>query len=159
MKGTGSLSASLVMLGVFGVSVFFSAEAGTAPKLPAGWRELPDLVAESTGPVKVDERTGYGDPASGCFALLQRLSSAGKTIDAAAVRAAFGAALDGFEVGGTDNLLTLKGKGIEGRVVTGLRAEGGRVAATAAACFYTDRDPDRCRTRCDALLDSFGGGP
>ena len=152
----------LAIAGVLVASAFFGAAAapGGGPELPDGWRELPELaLASKPGPARVESRRGYGDPASGCFALIQRASGEGAR--AAAARAALASGLEarGLEVTGEGEELAVSGHGVQGRIRTAVREEaGGRFAAVSAACFYNQRQPDRCKLQCDALLDRLGGG-
>ena len=127
--------------------------------LPDGWRELPELELEGAGTeVRVETRRGYGDPASGCFALVQRMSGEGARLETASAALAAGLRSRGLEVSGEGEELAVKGLGIEGRIRTAMRSEaGGRFAAVSAACFYNGRQPDLCKVQCDALLDRLGG--
>ena len=140
--------------------LFAQAAPAKGPELPDGWRELPELaLAAKPGQVRVESRRGYGDPASGCFALVQRVS--GERARAAATRSALAAGLKarGLQVSGDGEVLAVDGLGIQGRIRTVIRDEaGGRFAAVSAACFYNQRQPDRCKLQCDTLLDRLGGG-
>lgn len=164
MTGQATMPYILGITGLLGASAFFAAagpdSASGGPELPEGWRELPELVLEPAAKqVRVESRRGYGDPASGCFALVQRVS--GERARLAAARAALVSGLKarGLEVSGEGEELAVKGLGIEGRIRTAMRSEaGGRFAAVSAACFYNGRQPDRCKLQCDALLDRLGGG-
>jgi hypothetical protein len=53
--------------------------------------------------------------------------------------------------------LPFVGHGVQGRmrVATEPAAED-RIAVLSVACFYNDREPERCRPTCDAMLDSAG---
>jgi hypothetical protein len=136
------------------------AAGGDLPEMPEGWRELPELaLAGKPGQVRVDSRRAFGDPASGCFALVQKVS--GQGAKAAKARAALVTGLRGrgLEVSGDGDELAIGGLGIQGRIRTAIREEaGGRFAAVSAACFYNVRQPERCKTQCDGLLDRLGGG-
>lgn len=163
MRGHAPVPYLLGIAGVLGASAFFADAAAPArgPDLPAGWRELPELalVAAKTGAVRLESRRGYGDPATGCYALVQRAS--GEGAKAAASRAALVAGLEkrGLEVTGEGDVLAVSGLGIEGRIRTAMKDDGGgRLTAVSAACFYNRRQPDRCRAQCDALVERLGGG-
>jgi hypothetical protein len=159
--GQATVPCLLGIIVLLAASAFF-AEAAPAkgPELPDGWRELPELaLAAKPGQVRVESRRGYGDPASGCFALVQRVS--GERARAAAARSALAAGLKarGLQVSGDGEVLAVEGLGIQGRIRTAIRDEaGGRFAAVSAACFYNQRQPDRCKLQCDTLLDRLGGG-
>jgi len=141
---------------------FARAEApkARAPALPQGWRELPELALPARpGPVAIESRRGAGDPASGCYALVQRAT--GEHAKAPAARAALVAGLRkrGLEVSGEGEELAVSGLGVEGRIRTTMRDDGaGRLAAVSTACFFSSRRPDRCKSQCDALLERLGGG-
>ena len=141
-------------------SVAGAPAGGGGPALPEGWREMPELVlAAKPGQVRVESRRAYGDPASGCFALVQRVS--GERAKAAAARSALASGLRsrGLEVSGDGEEMAVAGLGIQGRIRTAMREEaGGRFSAVSTACFYNGRQPERCKTQCDALLDILGGG-
>ncbi len=162
MRGRAPLPYALGIVALLGVGDLFGGARPAAPaaELPEGWRELPELVLEAKpARVRVESRRGYGDPASGCFALVQRVS--GERARAPAVRAALAAGLQarGLQVSGEGEELAVEGSGIQGRIRTAIRDEaGGRFAAVSAACFYNGRQPDRCKVQCDALLDRLGGG-
>jgi hypothetical protein len=166
MRGQAIPALVLGISGVLGASALLArGERDAAPAaLPAGWRELPELALAApaaAGPVRVESRRGYGDPASGCFALVQRAS--GEGAQASAARAALVAGLKkrGFEVsGGTSGEeLAVRGPGMAGRIRTAIHVQaGGRFAAVSTACFHNDRQPDRCEAECAALLDRLGGG-
>jgi hypothetical protein len=143
---------------LLGVSALFAAPA--APELPEGWREIPELALEpGVGQVRVDSRRGFGDPANGCFALVQQASGRYGNLQRVRTALAAGLKLRGLEVSGDGEEMAVRGLGIEGRIRTALRAEaGGRFAAVSTACFYNGRQPDRCKVQCDALLDRLGGG-
>jgi hypothetical protein len=155
----------LEIASILALSAFFGAAAAPAggggePELPAGWRELPELaLAAQPGRVRVESRRAYGDPASGCFALVQRVSGEGAKAAAARAALATGLRARGLEVSGEGEELAFSGLGIEGRIRTAIHDEpAGRFAAVSAACFYNGRQPERCKTQCDGLLDTLGGG-
>jgi hypothetical protein len=161
MRGQARGSCLVGIIILLALSDLFAQAAAPAkgPELPDGWRELPELaLAAKPGQVRVDSRHGYGDPASGCFALVQRVS--GERARAAAARSALAAGLKarGLSVSGEGEVLAVEGLGIQGRIRTVIREEsGGRFAAVSAACFYNQRQPDRCKLQCDTLLDRLGG--
>ncbi|HEU5060318.1 MAG TPA: hypothetical protein VFU21_27495 [Kofleriaceae bacterium] len=157
------MSYPLGIAGLLAASAFFGAAAAPGeggPELPDGWRELPELVLGARpGQVRVESRRAWGNPANGCFALVQRVS--GERAREGAARAALVSGLKarGLEVSGEGDELSVAGAGVQGRIRTALRQEaGGRFAAVSAACFYNGRQPDRCKPQCDALLDRLGGG-
>lgn len=146
--------------------------AGAAPiagaewiAVPSGWRPLPGMVPEGqagSGAVQVESRQGVGDPALGCFALLQRVSAPVRGFDGERAYAAVVRELEtaGFTAGPAGAQMPFQGRGVRGRVrtiIAGRTAD--RVTVLSAACFYNDREPDRCRPMCDAMLDSAGVRP
>ena len=159
-RGQARVSCLVGIIVLLVPSAFFAQAApAKGPELPDGWRELPELaLAGKPGQVRVESRRGYGDPASGCFALVQRVS--GERVRAAAARSALAAGLEarGLQVSGDGEVLAVEGLGVQGRIRTAIRQEGGRFAAVSAACFYNQRQPDRCKLQCDTLLDRLGGG-
>ena len=132
--------------------------------VPAGWRSLPDLVVPvaaqaAAAKVRVEGREGYGDPASGCFALLQRVSAPAVGFSEGQANAALLRALgtSGFTAGPVSQAeLPFVGRGVQGRIRSTTRQAGDRIAVLSLACFYNDREPERCRPVCDAMLDSAG---
>jgi hypothetical protein len=132
-------------------------------RVPAGWRPLAELAAAPGGEprkdVRVESRSAYGDPASGCFAVLQRLSVPARGFDAGHARQAVMRQLQAVEytAGPMAEELPFVGHGVQGRMrmATEAAAED-RIAVLSAACFYNDREPERCRPMCDAMLDSAG---
>lgn len=149
-------------------------EAGWAA-VPSGWRTLAELAPEGSAPpadapVRVEERRAYGDPALGCFALLQRATAPAKGFDERRVAEAFAAELrtagflqgqgqgPGPGPGPAGAGLSFEGRGVRGQMRFSTAADaGGRIAVRSVACFYNDREPERCRPACDTLLDSTGG--
>ncbi|HLU65459.1 MAG TPA: hypothetical protein VKZ63_04260, partial [Kofleriaceae bacterium] len=93
-------------------------------------------------------------PAMGCFALVQRADAAGAKEAAVAEAMVAELAESGLEAEVDGDSISLAGDQVSGRVRTIL--DGGQGAALSAACFYNRREPERCRVRCDALLDSLG---
>ena len=155
----------IAIVALLALSDLFAAAApapagGDRPEMPDGWRELPELaLAGKPGQVRVDSRRAFGDPASGCFALVQRVSGQGAKAARARTALATGLRARGLEVSGEGDELAVSGLGIQGRIRTAIREEaGGRFAAVSAACFYNGRQPERCKTPCDELLDRLGGG-
>jgi hypothetical protein len=134
--------------------------AARAPALPEGWRELPELALAGTpGPARVESRRAIGDPASGCYALTQRVSGEGARPKATRAALIAGLKRRGLEVSGDGEALTVSGLGVEGTVRTALREDGGgRLVAVSTACFYNGRQPGRCKAQCAALLERLGGG-
>lgn len=134
--------------------------------MPAGWRPLAELAPAPETPaepskngVRIESRSAYGDPASGCFALLQRLSAPARGFDEARAREAVMRQLQGAEytAGPVAEELPFVGHGVQGRMRTATEpAAEDRIAVLSAACFYNDREPERCRPMCDAMLDSAG---
>ena len=162
MIGRAAAAGVLLASGLVLLDAVAAADA-PGPPVPAGWRELPELVAapEVGGVVRIESRRGLGDPASGCFALVQRVSAPAAVSGEAAARALADAlAATGLAVERAGEDLRFSGQGVEGTARTVSRAQSGeRVVTTSAACFYNDREPARCRVRCDALLNSLGGAP
>jgi hypothetical protein len=152
----------LVIAIVLGGSAFFvrAARPTKGPQLPDGWRELPELaLAAEPGPVRIESRRAYADPASGCYALVQRASAERARPEAARRALVSGLKKRGLEVSGEGEELQVRGLGLEGRIRTLFRArDGERTAAVSTACFYNRRQPERCKAQCDALLDRLGGG-
>ena len=145
------------------------ADLGTALGIrlvvPTGWVAEPSLVAAlgaPRAPVRVEAQRGVGDPADGCFAVLERISAPAGRAALDAVKAGFRQALDkaGFATREDRSGFRMTGHGVEGRVrlVTASQA-GQRIAAVSAACFYNHREPDRCRVTCNTLLESLAAAP
>lgn len=111
------------------------------------------------GAVRADPPRAYGDPASGCFALLQRVSAPVVGFDQARAieRLVRDLQAAGFQAGPGASELPFAGHGFEGRMRVVAAPDGGdRIALRSAACFYNGREPDRCRAACQAMLDSAG---
>lgn len=163
MRGQARGSCLVGIIVLLAPSAFFAQAASPAkrPELPDGWRELPELaLAARPGQVRVESRRGYGDPASGCFALVQRVSGERAPAKAKAAESALASGLEarGLQVSGDGGELAVEGLGMKGRIRTAIRDEsGGGFAAVSAACFYNQRQPDRCKLQCDTLLDRLGG--
>jgi len=162
MTGRAPMPYLLGIAAVLGASVHLvgaEAPAPAGPELPEGWREIPELALATLGKeIRVESRRGFGDPARGCFAVVQRMSGKGVRLEAVRAALASGLRTRGLNVSGEGDELAVKGLGIEGRIRTALSGEtGGRFAALSAACFYNGRQPDRCKLQCDALLDRLGG--
>lgn len=145
------------------------ADIGTALGIqlvvPTGWVDQPSLVAalgSPKTPVRVEARRGVGDPADGCFAVLERISAPAGRAAQGAVEAGFREALDkaGFATHDASGGFSLTGHGVEGRVrlLTASQA-GQRASAVSAVCFYNHREPDRCRVSCNTLLESLAASP
>ncbi len=134
--------------------------------IPAGWRPLAELAgalpAHASGAqVVVESRQGWGDPAQGCFALLQRVSAPARGFHLGRAQAALLQALQatGFTAGPNAAELAFVGHGVQGRMRSTTQPEAqDRIAVVSLACFYNGREPDRCRPTCDAMLDSVGTG-
>lgn len=161
--------------------------------LPADWRELPALLGaaaasddDGDGDDERDavERVGVGDPASGCYAILQVAEAetdGAPSVEAlhaalAAELAAAGLAEVGPQsaadraavlghmapdptaiVSGTRSTLPLRGLGIEGALDSELVVDldAERAAVVSLACFDDRREPRWCRDRCEALRGSL----
>jgi len=144
------------------------ASADTAAQwitVPTGWRPLADLVIEPPAAppesaVRVESRSAHGDPAAGCFVLVQRLSVPAKGFDQGRAMAALLEQLKGagWTAGpASDGELPFLGPGLQGRLRARVDPEAGdRTVVLSVACFYNDREPDRCRPTCEAILDSAG---
>lgn len=133
--------------------------------VPAGWRPLGELAvgapARSDAGVRVESRRLYGQPADGCFAVLQRASvrARGFSEDGAQTTMVRALQVAGFTAGPSAAQLPFAGRGVQGRVRSVVTPAGAdRIAILSAACFYNGREPDRCRPMCDAMLDSAGTG-
>ena len=128
--------------------------------VPAGWRMLAELAVESRAAgVRVESRRIYGDPAGGCFALLQRATAPAKGFNERHAQAELLAGLQaaGFKGGPNSGDMPFSGRGVQGRLrATATPVGEDRIAVLSAACFYNDREPERCRPMCDAMLDSAG---
>jgi hypothetical protein len=162
MRGQATVPHLLGILVLLAPSAFFAQAApAKGPELPDGWREIPELaLAAKPGQVRVESRRGFGDPASGCFALVQRVSGERARARAKAAESALASGLEarGLQVSGDGGELAVEGLGMKGRIRTAIRDEsGGGFAAVSAACFYNQRQPDRCKVQCDTLLDRLGG--
>jgi hypothetical protein len=136
------------------------ASLGFGVTVPATWRELPELLrppGSADAAIRVVIRRAHGDPALGCFSLLQRISAPAKTDLPAALAAVLPALTGhGFDVALEGAVTGFTGNGVRGRIAVASAPGGrGRIAVLSAACFYNDRAPDRCRPACDALLASF----
>jgi hypothetical protein len=135
--------------------------------IPAGWRPLAELAgsipAQASGAqVVVESRQGWGDPAQGCFALLQRVSAPARGFHLGRTQAALLQAMQatGFTAGPNAAQLPFVGRGVQGRMRSSTQPQAeDRIAVVSLACFYNDREPDRCRPTCDAMLDSVGTVP
>jgi hypothetical protein len=148
---TGRASAAGLVLALVSAPVLV-AQAGHE------WRALPSLVAragEARAGVRVEERRAFGDTASGCFLVEQRISAPAEALDAEVAMRSFteGLAARGFEVKRSGEGIELRGRGIEGRARTVFAAAAqGRTVAVSTACFHNQREPERCRARCDERL-------
>jgi hypothetical protein len=133
--------------------------------VPAGWRAMGELAvdgpARPRADVRVEWRRLHGDAAAGCFAVLQRASGSVRGFSEEGAQAALMRALQGagFTAGPNAADLRFAGRGVQGRIRSTVAPAGGaRIAVLSVACFYNDREPDRCRPMCDAMLDSAGTG-
>ncbi len=134
--------------------------------IPAGWRPLAELAGAlptkaNGAQVVLESRQGWGDPAQGCFALLQRVSAPARGFHLGRAQAALLQALQatGFTAGPNSAELPFVGHGVQGRMRSTTQPEAqDRIAVVSLACFYNGREPDRCRPTCDAMLDSVGTG-
>ncbi len=150
-----------------GSAVRGRAEGLEGVTIPAGWRPLAELAgalpAQASGAkVVLESRQGWGDPAQGCFALLQRVSAPARGFHLGRAQAALLQALQatGFTAGPNAAELPFVGHGVQGRMRSTTQPEAqDRIAVVSLACFYNGREPDRCRPTCDAMLDSVGTGP
>jgi hypothetical protein len=163
MRGQGLLACLLGTAAILAASDLLArpaAPAGAAPQLPDGWRQVPELaLAAEPGPVRIESRRAYADPATGCYALVQQASADRARPEAARRALVSGLKKRGLEVSGEGDELEVRGLGLEGRIRTAFRArDGERSAAVSTACFYNQRQPERCKAQCDALLDRLGGG-
>jgi hypothetical protein len=145
--------------------------------LPAEFRELPELAVPGADAI---ERRGVGDPASGCYALLQVASGDG-AVEPEALHAALADALAEAglaEVGPQTaadraavlgrippdptatvvagrSTLPLRGRGVEGALTTWIITGEEQSAAVSLACFHDGREPLWCRARCDEALGAL----
>ncbi len=162
MTGQARVAYLIGILAVLEASDHFAGAGGPppGPELPEGWRELPELaLAAGPGPARVESRRAFGDPATGCYALVQRASGKGGKVQATRAALAAGLRRRGLEVSGEGEMLEVSGLGIEGTIRTALRDDGGgRLVAVSAACFFNGRQADRCKAQCGALLERVGGG-
>jgi hypothetical protein len=134
--------------------------------VPSGWRPLAELASDGSGQagseVRVEARRAHGDLARGCFALLQRATAPARGFDPRRATQSFIRELErvGFTAGpsGAGAEVPFVGRGVQGRMrATTAPDANDRIAVLSVACFYNDREPDRCRPTCDAMLDSAGG--
>ena len=132
--------------------------------VPSGWRPMAELALPRAAPagssLSIEPASAFGDPALGCFALVQAVSvpAADFEIQPATDRIIrdLGAAGLAIGPGATASDVSFAGLGVEGRLRIAAAAEGPRVALRSVACFYNDREPARCRTTCQTMLDSAG---
>jgi len=130
--------------------------------VPSDWRPLAELAPapaapESPARVSVGSRRAYGDPARGCYALVQEVTAASRGFDERRAMEALGRdlAAAGFTIGPDAAGLRFAGRGFEGRLRATATSPGAdRIAVRSVACFYNDREPDQCRRMCDGILDS-----
>ncbi len=167
-SGNGSGAGSGSMAGAAAGAAVAEARRGEEAEgvtIPAGWRPLAELagaIPTARGaPVVVEARKGWGDPAHGCFALMQRVSAPAKGFHLGRTQAALLQAMQatGFTAGPNAVELPFVGRGVQGRMRSSTLPEAqDRIAVVSLACFYNGREPDRCQPMCDAMLDSVGTG-
>ena len=144
-----------------------SGDAGVEvqPKVPAGWVDQPALAARAADAAAAVGLTvtvqAWGDAATGAFAIIARGDASGemRTQDV----------VDGLGAQAAAAGIELREPGIDGRRIDTGFARGrwqGRALVTAgtgdqgrgvelAACFSTDRRPERAQAECAAFLAAF----
>lgn len=136
----GRVALALCLLG--------SATLASAAAIPTSWRELPALVRSAD---KADQKTprAWGNPSQGVYAVeesiegldgssaevLEHIAKALEKKGFTAMALASGTAR--FEHDGKIGQVRVSRIGEETRIVT---------------CFYNEREPERSRLECDALL-------
>jgi hypothetical protein len=141
--------------------------------VPADWVELPKIAeaarAAATTAAKDVTSTvvAWGQPAAGCYAVLaeHRGGAKGESLEASAKRlretlAALGVPPAVAPAKGTrpadvldlDVPIASKQHDVTGTVRARLYRAAGVPQATALACFHNQREPDHCRTLCQALI-------
>jgi hypothetical protein len=151
------------------------ADPGTARRpdpvriqVPPGWRSLPAIARAATGDgADAPVAEAWGDPARGCFGLVDRTTATAPEIEPAAVERWIREALAGAhiavsrsELETADHRLAsrfeLSRDALRGRARTVIApARGDTVRAVLATCVWTQREPAVCRARCDSFLDSL----
>jgi hypothetical protein len=118
----------------------------------------PPRAAPAGSALSIEAASAFGDPALGCFALVQGVSVPADDFEVqratARITRDLGAAGLAIGPGATGSDVPFAGLGFEGRMRITAAAEGGRVALRSVACFYNGRE--RCRTACQTMLDSAG---
>lgn len=139
--------------------------------LPVEWVELERLVERSdvppAGPFRLSQARAWGDPSSGCYALLQSAYVESRSASVEGLHRGFarGLELQGFELEKKATVaegdraassLKISGHGVRGRsaVISIVDAEG-FASARALTCFWNPRDENRSMSRCEQLLAQF----
>ncbi|RMH43929.1 MAG: hypothetical protein D6689_03800 [Deltaproteobacteria bacterium] len=163
------------MVAAVAAGVAAAAAAAIAPA--ASWQPLPELVAAATGAhtgaargaslVADAEARAWGDPASGCFAVVDTVAVPGPIADPAAAiadaHAAFAAELSrrGARIGGArtdrnESTADIELGSLRGRVrVRAELAADGHLRVTAAACAFNPRDRARSAAQCEQFWSTF----
>ncbi len=141
------------------------AAAAADPQLPDGWVDRPAMAARAAEAAAAAGLTvsvrAWGDATIGAFGIV-----AGGQVEG---RMRTGDVLDGLTAQAGAAGIELRDPQVDGRNIGTGFARGrwqGRALVTAgdgeqgrgvqlAACFYTDRRPDRARTACAAFLAAF----
>jgi hypothetical protein len=120
----------------------------------------PPRAVPADSALSIEAAAAFGDPALGCFALVQGVSvpATDFELQRATDRIIGDLGAAGFTVraGATSSDVPFAGGGFEGRMRVTTAAGAGRVALRSVACFYNQREPARCRTACQTMLDSAG---
>jgi hypothetical protein len=138
------------------------------PKLPNGWRELPELVSDIQPPLGFEAvHKGWGDPSNGTFLVSIQLS--GPAADDTGLHTALRGGI--AKAGNTEisqqessddgqlrrSQFRFRRGTLTGLVRTRSEAVEGTIYAQSAACFYNQRYPRLSEKQCIEILDSLIG--
>jgi hypothetical protein len=134
---------------------------------PKEWQRLPGVestAATAAGKIKAAVTTveAWGDPAAGCYAIaIDARGSVAEGVDASMARFAEALAPLGVDPEAVpkpvkdivDAELPIATKELTGSVrIRMLRGADKRPQAVALACAANPREPERCKTQCEAML-------
>ncbi len=152
------------------ISLAASAAAAATPH--GSWRALDDLAAPAAAaiadaPGLAGGARAWGDPAAGCFGVVQELRTEQPVADPTTAIAEVHASLhDAIAAGGA----TFESWSAERSVSTGVFRRGGfdaqirsvasidpsgALSVRSAVCFYNERDAERSRDRCRRFLETL----
>jgi len=133
-------------------------------ELPPEFAPLPRLSGEADArdhwPIA---RRAWGDSAAGCILIVHELSA--KEIDPVAIADGLLAGLSAAGLpaeakrqdSGDENLMVMAGRLLDpvpGQIKLFTRQEGTLVDASAVACFWGEREPERCAAACESAMSS-----